>query len=50
MLLLTAGLILSYAQAPAIARAFPASETAILTYVDKANGVRDWIDGVLGGN
>ena len=50
MMLLTALLILAYAQAPAIARAFPASETALLTYVDKANGVRDWIDGMIRGN
>ena len=41
-------LIVTYARAPAIARALPSVETAVLTYVDKANSVRDWLDSLLG--
>jgi len=48
MILLCVVLIVTYARAPAIARALPSAETAILTYVDKANALRDWIDGILG--
>ena len=42
-------LILAYAWAPVIARAIPALETPLLVYVDGANAVRDWIDGLFGG-
>ncbi|NND19743.1 MAG: hypothetical protein HKN98_14305 [Silicimonas sp.] len=42
-------MILAYAWAPIIARAVPALETPLLVYVDTANGVRDWIDGLVGG-
>lgn len=49
IVLVCIALILAYARAPAIARAVPAAETALLTYVDKANAVRDWIDGLFGG-
>ena len=48
MIFVAAALILTYAQAPAIARAVPASEPALLSYVDTANGLRDWIDGMIG--
>ncbi|MBT8416723.1 MAG: hypothetical protein KJO42_04715, partial [Silicimonas sp.] len=27
----------------------PGAETPLLVYVDTANGVRDWIDGLVGG-
>ncbi len=50
MTLVTIALIILYAQAPAIARALPGSETALLNYVDGANSVRDWIDGLIGGS
>ena len=50
MTVLAVALILLYAQAPAIARAVPGSETALLNYVDGANSVRDWIDGLIGGS
>ncbi len=49
MTLLAIVLILAYAQAPAIARAVPGSEGALIPYVDGANVVRDWIDGMIGG-
>lgn len=48
MVLVAVALILTYARAPAIARALPSAETAILTYVDGANRFRDWIDSLLG--
>lgn len=41
-------LIVLYAYAPAIARQVPATETALLQYVDAANGARDAIQGLLG--
>lgn len=41
------GAIFVYAQAPAIARALPETEPTLIRYVDAANGVRDWIDGIL---
>lgn len=47
MVMLTIALILAYARAPGIARALPAFEPALLSYVDGANTVRDWIDGLL---
>ena len=40
-------LVVIYAQAPAIARAMPGSETALISFVDSANSIRDWIDGVI---
>lgn len=43
-------LILVYAWAPAIARTVPSLETPLLNYVDGANGLRDWIDGLFGGS
>ena len=42
-------LIFAYAWAPAIAGAVPALEGPLLVYVDVANAVRDWIDGLFGG-
>ena len=41
-------LIVIYAQAPAIARALPGSEGALISYVDGANSLRDWVDGLMG--
>ncbi|MXQ09339.1 thioredoxin [Alphaproteobacteria bacterium GH1-50] len=41
-------MILAYAWAPAIAGAVPATEPALLAYVDWANGARDAIDALLG--
>lgn len=49
MILLTVLLIFAYAWAPALARAVPALEGPLLVYVDLANSVRDWIDGLIGG-
>lgn len=49
MVFLTAAAIFAYAQAPAIARALPNSEAAIISYVDWANGIRDWIDSLIAG-
>lgn len=48
MLFLTIAAIFAYAQAPAIARALPNSESVMIAYVDWANGVRDWVDGLIG--
>ena len=48
MAILAIVLIIAYAQAPAIARAVPGSESALIPYVDAANAVRDWIDTLLG--
>lgn len=48
MTILAIVLIIAYAQAPAIARAVPGSESALIPYVDGANSVRDWIDGLMG--
>ncbi len=48
MTLLAIVMIIAYAQAPAIARSLPGSEAALLPYVDGANAVRDWVDGLLG--
>ena len=47
MMLITAALILCYAQAPALARAFPGAESTLISYVDSANSVRDWIQGLF---
>lgn len=41
--------IVTYTQAPAIAGAFPGTESALIGYVDWANGVRDMIGGLVGG-
>ena len=49
MMLITAALIVAYAQAPAIARTFPDAEGALITYVDRANAVRDWIGALFNG-
>lgn len=43
---LTITAIFAYAQAPAIARALPQAEPSIISYVDWANGLRDWISGL----
>ena len=48
MAILAIVLIIAYAQAPAIARAVPGAENALIPYVDAANAVRDWIDTLLG--
>ena len=48
MTLLAILLIVVYAQAPAIARAIPGSDAALIPYVDGANVLRDWIDGLIG--
>jgi len=47
MLFLTIAAIFAYAQAPAIARALPQTESTIISYVDWANGLRDWVDGLI---
>ena len=49
MLLLTLALILAYAMAPALARMFPGMENTLIDYVDGANAVRDWMQGLFGG-
>ena len=49
MILIAVLMIFAYAWAPAIAGMAPALENPLLVYVDWANGVRDWIDGLLGG-
>lgn len=49
VLFLVGAAIFAYAQAPAIARALPDTEGAMITYVDQVNGLRDWIDGLLAG-
>lgn len=41
-------LIVAYAYAPAIAQRVPATEGALLQYVEAANGARDKIDSLLG--
>ncbi|MEM7752285.1 MAG: zinc-ribbon domain-containing protein [Pseudomonadota bacterium] len=48
MLFLTVAAIFAYAQAPAIARALPDAESSLISYVDWANGLRDWVNGLLG--
>ena len=47
MLLAAAVLIVAYAFAPALAEAFPGSETLLVRYVDGANAARDWVDGLI---
>lgn len=47
MVLAAALAILLYLTAPWLARAFPGAEVFLISYVDWANGVRDWIDGLL---
>lgn len=49
MLVIAAGLIVAYAQAPAIARAMPGSESFLISYVDSANAFRDWLAGLIDG-
>jgi len=48
ILFLTVAAIFAYAQAPAIARALPQTESTMISYVDWANGLRDWVDGLIG--
>lgn len=48
MILLTVLLLIAYAWAPAIASAVPSLEGPLTGYVDMANGVRDWLDGLIG--
>ena len=47
MLLLAIAAIVTYAFAPQIAQALPGSENALIRFVDMANQLRDWIDGLL---
>ena len=47
ILLLCVVAILAYAFAPQIANAVPGSEGLLLRFVDLANQLRDWIDGLL---
>ena len=49
MMLLTIALIFAYVQAPAIARALPGTEGSLISYVDRANSLRDWVQGLIGG-
>ncbi|MDJ0639491.1 MAG: zinc-ribbon domain-containing protein [Paracoccaceae bacterium] len=46
---LVIAMIFAYAQAPAIARALPEAEAGLITYVDRANQLRDWISGLISG-
>lgn len=48
MLFVTVAVIFAYAQAPAIARALPEAEPALISFVDWANGIRDQVDGLIG--
>lgn len=48
ILFVVLGMIFTYAQAPAIARALPDTEPALIKYVDQANSLRDWISGLIG--
>lgn len=48
ILCLVIAAIFTYAQAPAIARALPNTESAMISYVDWANGLRDRIDALIG--
>jgi predicted Zn finger-like uncharacterized protein len=48
MLFAAFALVFAYAQAPAIARARPEAEPSMIAFVDTANDVRDWIDGLIG--
>lgn len=43
-------MIFAYAWAPDIARMVPSLEGPLLTYVDLANTVRDWLDAMLSGS
>lgn len=47
MIFLACAAIFAYAQAPAIARALPETETTLISYVDWANGLRDRIDALI---
>lgn len=47
ILFLTVAAIFAYAQAPAIARALPQTESTMIFYVDWANGLRDWFNGLI---
>jgi predicted Zn finger-like uncharacterized protein len=47
MLFLCVAAILAYAFAPDLANAVPGAEPALLRFVDVANQLRDWIDGLL---
>jgi hypothetical protein len=49
MVALAIVMIFAYAWALAIASAVPSLEGPLLVYVDLANAVRDWIDGLFGG-
>ena len=48
MTLVAIALIVAYAQAPAIARILPGSESTLIQYVDGANTMRDWINSLMG--
>ncbi|NNE89016.1 MAG: hypothetical protein HKN27_13150 [Silicimonas sp.] len=47
MLVLSIAAICIYAFAPALANAIPGAESALIRFVDVANQLRDWIDGLL---
>lgn len=47
MLVLSILAICVYAFAPSLASAFPGAEGALIRFVDLANQLRDWIDGLL---
>lgn len=40
--------IFAYVYAPTLARMFPSTESALISYVDWVNGLRDWLDGLFG--
>lgn len=47
MLLFAVASIVAYAFAPQIAQALPGTESALIRFVDMANQLRDWIDGLM---
>lgn len=47
VVLIGVGAVLAYAFAPNIANAVPGAEGALLRFVDLANQLRDWIDGLV---
>jgi len=49
MLLIAVAMILAYAQAPALAEAFPNAEPTLISYVDRANSFRDWLAALFNG-
>ena len=47
MIAIAAVLIIAYVAAPAIARALPGVQPMMVAYVDAANGLRDFVDGIV---